>query len=68
MLGGGVSGRKAGAHGPTTPLRITLPPALVARILAWGQEQGVPHVKGKPNLSGTIARWAGGLPETKETP
>ena len=61
--GGGVSGRKAGTHGPTAPLRVTLPPALVARILAWGQDQGVPPVKGKPNLSGAIARLAEGLPE-----
>jgi len=61
-----MSGRKAGAHGPARVHQITLPPALVARILAWGQEQGVPLVKGKPNLSGTIAKWAGGLPEPVE--
>lgn len=58
-----MSGRKPNPHGRGRVHQITIPPALVARILAWGQEQGVPPVKGKPNLSGTIAKWAGGLPE-----
>jgi hypothetical protein len=65
-----MSGRKAGAHGPATPLRISLPAALAARIAAWGEANGVPRVKGKANLSGAIAKWAGGLPEAakQETP
>jgi hypothetical protein len=58
-----MSGRKAGAHGPTTPLRISLPTALAARIAAWGEREGVPRVKGKANLSGAIAKWGEGLPE-----
>ncbi len=58
-----MSGRKAGAHGPARVHQVTLPTTLAARIAAWGQEQGVPHVKGKPNLSGAIARLAESLPE-----
>lgn len=58
-----MSGRKAGAHGPAAPLRISLPTSLAARIAAWGEANGVPRVKGRPNLSGAIARLAEGLPE-----
>ena len=44
-------------------MRISLPASLAARIAAWGEANGVPRVKGRPNLSGAIARWAEGLPE-----
>ena len=61
--GGGVSGRKAGTHGPARVHQVTLPTTLAARIAAWGEANGVPRVKGRPNLSGAIARLAESLPE-----
>ena len=58
-----MAGRKPGPHGHTEALRISLPASLAARIAAWGEREGVPRVKGRPNLSGAIARWAESLPE-----
>lgn len=58
-----MSGRPPSPHGPARVHQVTLPPVLAARIAAWGEAQGVPRVKGKPNLSGALAKWAESLPE-----
>ena len=58
-----MSGRKPNPHGPARVHQVTLPPALATRIAAWGEANGVPRVKGRPNLSGAIAKWGEGLPE-----
>ena len=55
--------RPPSPHGPARVHQVTLPATLAARIAAWGEANGVPRVKGRPNLSGAIARWAEGLPE-----
>ena len=55
--------RPTSQHGPARVHQVTIPTTLAARIAAWGEREGVPRVKGRPNLSGAIARWAEGLPE-----
>lgn len=61
-----MSGRPPSPHGHTEALRVSLPPALAARIAAWGEAQGVPRIRGRPNLSGALARWAESLPPVEE--
>lgn len=55
--------RPPSPHGATRIHQVTLPATLATRIAAWGEASGVPRVKGRPNLSGAIAKWAEGLPE-----